>query len=304
MATTTPQLEEERNSLEIERESIMAQLNAQDGDAVPAQESVTPEGADHAAPTEEEVPAKVEGEEEPETEKKEVEGKPDREAKEEARKEKSWAEINRRKAEIDARAKTVADREAEIERLRAEAAEKAATAGQFSADDFDAAAKRFEAEGDDSMAEQARARANQIRQDVAAQKQKSERLRLENEWKTSVAKAKEDHPELNDPTSPLAKTVAEVFKNRPVMTTYPGGVQDAVAVAQLKLKADNVESLQKELDALRAKAEAQEKKLQPGGSTPSVPGTIKSFESLSMDEQGKYLAKLAKEADGVAEFFS
>lgn len=285
--------------MDSEREAIIAQMVAMDEaeSGVPAQASVTPEGADHAAPTGDEAVAESGKEAEPEGEQKGETDKPDKAAKEEARKEKSWAEINRRKAEIEAKAKALADREAEIERLRVEAAERAATAGKYTPEDFEAAANRFEAEGDDGMAKQARERANQLRHEVAAQKEKEQRQRMENEWKSAVAKAKDDHPELNDPESPLTKTMNEVLKNRPTFMTYPGGVQDAVVVAQLKLKADSVEALQKELDELRAKAEAQEKKLQPGGSTPVRPESEKTWDTLSTKEQGNLLLRMAMEAD-------
>ncbi len=287
-AETTPN--EQANSLDAQRDSILKQLQDEESGVA----SVPPEAGDHA-PATDDKPANG-GEQEPkpdaETEKK------SREEKEESRKDKTWQQLNAEKEDVR-RMKAEAERlRAEAEQLRAEAAERAKTAGQYTAEDFETAAQRFEAEGDAESAALAKERARQIRADVEAAKAKNQRQQYEADLKAVVAQARADHPELDDPENPLTKTVKEVMENRPVFKTYANGLIDAVRVAQLKLKADGVESLQKELDEVKSKLADAEKRLQPGGATPSAPErSSKGFDQLSSKEQRAILMSVAMAAD-------
>lgn len=290
---TTPKGQE--TNLESEREGYISQMKALLGEEPePAQASATPEAETRTTATEE----KPEPEEKPKAEPEAQKQEKDKKAKEAERLDKTWANANRRKSELDAREKDLAAREAEIDRLKEEAAQKATTAGMFTPEDFEAAAKSFEEAEDMKAAELARNRAKELRAETEAAKAKQARGKFESEMKKALALAKGERPDLNDPESPLAKTVTEVIANRPVFKTYPQGILDAVAVAELKLQADAAATVQKERDDLKARLAEIEKKLQPGGSTPGIPeAEMKPWEKLSQKERAEIIRQAAREAD-------
>lgn len=292
---TTP--EQSSEQMKAERDALISQMRELDGEEpLSAPEpKADPQAGSQPPATSESDAGKGEGVKPLE------EGQPPAEAgadKEAERKEKTWQQINAEKAALKAEREAISAEKAEAERLKQEAAEKNARAGQYQAEDYEAAAKRFEAEGDTDSAEQAREMARKLRVEVETQKQNAARDKFRSEWQDAVRQAKEDKPELADPENPLTKTLAEVFKNRPVFTSYPGGVADAVRIAELKLNSERVDSIQAERDKLQAQVDELQKKLQPGGATASVGETsAKEFKDLSLSEQGAILRKAAKQAD-------
>lgn len=292
------------NQLEAEKAAILEQLSSM-GDDISAftgqPASVTPEGSDHAEPTED-PPAPPDPDQDQGSGEDGAQGEAGKEGK--SRKEKSddrlnltWEEVNRQKEEI-ARVKAQAERDrAEAERLRLEAAERARSAGQFTPDDYDAAADHFESEGDMRNAELARKRAADLRSDLKAAEERRKREDYERQLRDAVNAARAAHPELDDPNNELTKTVNEILANRPAFNSYPNGIIDAVRVAEVKLRGDRVDALQAEVDALKAQLSEAKKRSQPGGDTPTVPKRERGFGSLSLDEQRSHLLRIAAEAD-------
>ena len=307
MSTETPQKTQEQTELTAERDALIAQMRELDGEepANAPEPQTDPQAGNQSPATAEEASVddgKVEVLKEGETPKS-VEGEGDaKEAKEAARKEKTWKQINEERERL-------ANERAEVARLKAEAATKAAQAGQYTPEDYLAAAKRWEAEGETEYAQEARAKAQSLKTEIAAIEENAKREAFKQEWQDAVRQAKEDKPELEDPNSDLTKLVQEAFKNRPVFQTYPGGVADAVRFAELGLTERKVNSIQAERDKLQAKVDELEKKLQPGGATPTAEtnNKSKSLESMTLAEQGEYWRKAAKAADrggGLAEFIA
>lgn len=304
MSTETPQKTQEQTELEAERTALILQMQKLDGEEpVSADEPQTDPQAGNQSPATAEEASVDDGSsvlKEGETPKP-VEGEGDAKlAKEAARKERTWKQINEEREKL-------ANERAEIARLKVEAATKAAQAGKYTPEDYLAAARRWEAEGETEYAAEARAKAQSLKAEIAAIEENAKREAFKAEWQDAVRQAKEDRPELEDPNSELTKLVQEAFRNRPVFQTYPGGVADAVRFAELGLTERKVNAIQAERDKLQAKVDELEKKLQPGGATPTAAtnNKPKSFEDMTLAEQGEYWRKVAKAADrggGVAEF--
>ena len=105
------------------------------------------------------------------------------------------------------------------------------------------------------------------------------------------------HPELKDSNSSLHKKVADLLNTKAVLRQYPGGIVDAVEIAQLALKTDNSTGLADEVEKLRKENAEFKKRLQPGVGSPSTPAPKKQFRDLSVAEQGAELRRMAVEFD-------
>lgn len=212
-------------------------------------------------------------------------------AKEAARKEKTWKEINEEKERIR-------QERAEIERLREESKRNAPQANK-EADDYDRIASEFDTEGKPEMAKLAREKANAARQ--SAQKQAAEASQGEflRKWNECYADQCDKHPDLADNESTLYKAVAAIMKKETILTQIPSGIQKAVEIVQHQINSARATDLQTKLDAANAKIEELNKKLAIGPGDPASPSSgEKSFDDMTEKEMEKHLrSQLARLPD-------
>ena len=98
----------------------------------------------------------------------------------------------------------------------------------------------------------------------------------------------------------LAAYVAEVLQERPILRTYASGINDAVAVAQLELKAGLASDLQAKVTELETQIAKLQNRVSPlTGGLPGQSGS-KSFEEMTPEEQGAFLRNEAVAIDAAA----
>ena len=172
------------------------------------------------------------------------------------------------------------------------------------ANEKELAAKKAEESGDFDGAEKLRDEAKFARRDAAAAKASAENVRKNpplNEkqrqekfvadQRTWLDKAAIDFPEFAKKDSALQKSTLEFFRQitstDPVVAKLPGFVYFCAERAALKSAADSVPSLTKELGELRTKVKDLEALTNPtpSGGVSKVPSSIKSWDSMSSDEQ-------------------
>ena len=223
--------------------------------------------------------------------------------KEKARREKTWAEINAEKEQLAADRKALEEERKRLaEEQHRQPAKPETPQSKYSAEDYDAAAKHFEAKGDYELAEQAKAKAAELR---AAQQPRPEqgsaaaapqnqvstpfgampREQFMTTWQSTLERLVKAEPDLANKDSELGKTTAEMLRTYPLLNHIPTGIQDAVAAAKLTIQARRVPVLEKELAAAKAELGRLNKTNSLRGGPPGMPPAgPKSIEDMSLDE--------------------
>ena len=265
--TEAPEKEDPSTDLETEREQILKALAEHDravsGEVhEPSSESSKPPG--DLAPGETEKKPEETSQEQPKT----------RQEKEDERKDRTWSRIQqdkeaaRQDREDAARIKAESEKfaEAELRKLR-----EARQTSVFRPENFDDAAERFEDEGNDEMAANARERAQHLRDELAAEKSELARFQAEQQWQANVEELAKDQPDLKVDGSELNETVKTVLQSNPLLQRYPDGIQHAVRAANLYIENRQLKDVQVRNDELQAQVKELEQKLHPGAATPVPP---------------------------------
>ncbi len=304
--------------LDQEMEAVQAAaLAADQGDNAPAQD--TPPAAASApasaSPEQTETPAaqgEAQQQQKPEPSKETPPTAPEgqkpesaftKAQKEKARREKTWAEINAEKEQLAADRKALEEERKRLaEEQHRQPAKPETPQSKYSAEDYDAAAKHFEAKGDYELAEQAKAKAAELRAAppprpeqgsaaAAPQNQVSTpfgampREQFMTTWQSTLERLVKAEPDLNNKDSELGRTTAEMLRTYPLLNHIPTGIQDAVAAAKLTIQARRVPVLEKELAAAKAELERLNKTNSLRGGPPGMPPAApKSIEDMSLDE--------------------
>ena len=223
-------------------------------------------------------------------------------AKNEARKSKSWKDINSQKEEIKRLREELDSDKAKLNERHQELNEGKAyrDSDGFSVADYEEAAEKLEGDGDYDLAEQTRSRA----QEVLAEGEKVEKghavEEAQKKWDDTRADLMRETPELKDSESELTKTANQILKDHPDLMYVPEGrgLRHAVQIAEWKIKAGKSESSQAEVKELTEKLTKLEKKMSiSGGFTNDRPDGERAFEDLSEEEQETHLRKAAMSLD-------
>jgi hypothetical protein len=212
-----------------------------------------------------------------------------KETKEQARKDKTWREINEEKERLRA------ERE-EIERLRGETAVDPKATKE--AEQYEEIARQFDEEGNEAMAKAAREKAREAMSRSQAKSEESRRQEFVRKWNATYADQCDKNPELSDANSPLYKGVAALLQKETILTHIPDGIAKAVEIVGNQIQAGRVSGLQAELDAAKAEIAELNKKLAIGGSDPAVQKGDKTFEDMTDAEQGEFLRRQAVALEG------
>ena len=252
---------------------------------------------------EQEVSAKSE----PESKAKQKEEKPKDQkskfAQEQQRKAKTWEQINAEKEAIKAEREAVKREREEWSRQREQST--AAESNSFrddkgyTAEDYEAAAKEFDADGDTQLAKAARAKADGVRKAAGAKQQQIQQERFNKSWAENYGRLSEKETWLKDQSSPEYKRTVELLQRVPFLTAMPDGLVHAVELMKLQDTAGRSQSLEAENKALKEQLNKLQQKTAIGKSVPAgqLKTEEKDFSRLSMKEQRDALMRASREFD-------
>ena len=220
-------------------------------------------------------------------------------AKNEERKTSSWKHINAEKEEIKRQreellkvAEELKGRQADLDDGKAYRDEKG-----FTAEDYENAAKRLKEEGDDDLASDAKERAKEVRTEADKSQQEREVKKQYGVFESKRQELMQKHEDLRDVNSDLTKAANAILQQYPSMANADG-LENAVKIAQLQMKAAGAEKSETQVKELTDKLNKLEKKMSvSGGFTSEKVDGGRSFDDLSEKEQEAHLLKAAAEHD-------
>jgi len=220
-------------------------------------------------------------------------------AKNEERKTSSWKHINAEKEEIKRQreellkvAEELKGRQADLDDGKAYRDEKG-----FTAEDYENAAKRLTEEGDDDLASDAKERAKEVRTEADKSQQEREVKKQHGAFESKRQELMQKHEDLRDVNSELTKAANAILQQYPSMANADG-LEHAVNIAQLQMKAAGAEKIETQVKELTDKLNKLEKKMSvSGGFTSEKVDGGRSFDDLSEKEQEAHLLKAAMNFD-------
>ena len=224
-------------------------------------------------------------------------------AQEQNRKAKTWEQINAEKEALKAEREAVRREREEWSKQREQS--KAAETSSFrdekgyTAEDYEAAAKEFEADGDSQLAKAARAKADGVRKAATERQQKAQQEKFAKAWSDSYARLSEKETWLKDQNSPEYKRTVELLQKVPMLTSMPDGLVHAVELMKLQDTASKAQSIEAENKALKEQLNKLQQKTAIGKSVPAgqLKAEEKDFSKLSLKEQREALLRAAREFD-------
>lgn len=224
-------------------------------------------------------------------------------AQEQNRKAKTWEQINAEKEALKAEREAVRREREEWSKQREQS--KAAETSSFrdekgyTAEDYEAAAKEFEADGDSQLAKAARAKADGVRKAATERQQKAQQEKFAKAWSDSYARLSEKETWLKDQNSPEYKRTVELLQRVPMLTSMPDGLVHAVELMKLQDTASKAQSIEAENKALKEQLNKLQQKTAIGKSVPAgqLKAEEKDFSKLSLKEQREALLRAAREFD-------
>jgi len=224
-------------------------------------------------------------------------------AQEQQRKAKSWEQINAEKEAIKAEREAVKREREEWSKQREQSS--AAESNSFrddkgyTAEDYEAAAKEFDADGDTQLAKAARAKADGVRKAAGAKQQQVQQERFNKSWAENYGRLSEKEVWLKDQSSPEYKRTVELLQRVPFLTAMPDGLVHAVELMKLQDTAGRSQSLESENKALKEQLNKLQQKTAIGKSVPAgqLKTEEKDFSRLSLKEQRDALMRAAREFD-------
>ena len=252
---------------------------------------------------EQEVSAKSESESKAKQKEEKPKDQKSKFAQEQQRKAKSWEQINAEKEAIKAEREAVKREREEWSRQREQST--AAESNSFrddkgyTAEDYEAAAKEFDADGDTQLAKAARAKADGVRKAAGAKQQQIQQERFNKSWAENYGRLSEKETWLKDQSSPEYKRTVELLQRVPFLTAMPDGLVHAVELMKLQDTAGRSQSLEAENKALKEQLNKLQQKTAIGKSVPAgqLKTEEKDFSRLSLKEQRDALMRAAREFD-------
>ena len=252
---------------------------------------------------EQEVSAKSESESKAKQKEEKPKDQKSKFAQEQQRKAKSWEQINAEKEAIKAEREAVKREREEWAKQREQSS--AAESNSFrddkgyTAEDYEAAAKEFDADGDTQLAKAARAKADGVRKAAGAKQQQVQQERFNKSWAENYGRLSEKEVWLKDQSSPEYKRTVELLQRVPFLTAMPDGLVHAVELMKLQDTAGRSQSLESENKALKEQLSKLQQKTAIGKSVPAgqLKTEEKDFSRLSMKEQRDALMRASREFD-------
>jgi hypothetical protein len=224
-------------------------------------------------------------------------------AQEQNRKAKTWEQINAEKEALKAEREAVRREREEWgkQREQSKAAETSSFRDEkgYTAEDYEAAAKEFDADGDSQLAKAARAKADGVRKAATERQQKVQQEKFAKAWSDSFSRLSEKETWLKDQNSPEYKRTVELLQKVPMLTSMPDGLVHAVELMKLQDTAGKAQSIEAENKALKEQLNKLQQKTAIGKSVPAgqLKAEEKDFSKLSLKEQREALLKASRAFD-------
>jgi len=169
----------------------------------------------------------------------------------------------------------------------------------YTAEDYEAAAKEFDADGDSQLAKAARAKADGVRKTVSVKQQQVQQERFTRTWADNFNKLSEKETWLKDQSTPEYKRTVELLHRIPILTTLPNGLAHAVELMKLQDTAGRYQSVEAENKSLKEQLNKLQQKTAIGKSVPAgqLKAEEKDFSKLSQKEQRDALMRATREFD-------
>lgn len=224
-------------------------------------------------------------------------------AQEQARKTKTWETINAEKQAIKAEKEALARERDEWQKQRqqteAKASETYRDEAGFTADDYEKAAKEFEADGDKDLAKAASKKAAEARKAAGEHQNKVQQERFNKAWEDTYVRLSDKEPDLKDPNSDLYKSTVDLIGRFQILRAAPDGLAHAVEIVKLQQSAARSQSLDAENKSLKEQLDKLQKKTAIGKGTATQPLKAEEtdFAKMPIKEQRERLMKAAREFD-------
>lgn len=178
---------------------------------------------------------------------------------------------------------------------------------EFSPEQLEAAAEKFDKQGQFDLAEEARAAAKAKRERPAAPaapatqpgqppaEQSAAFAAAQAEWKANLAAAEKADPELTDPNSPLRKEVVDTLNSYQILRQYPQGITHAVEIVKMRREALAAGELRKQVAALEARLKAAEAQVLPAVGSPEGGIAPRGLADMSDADAERELLRMAAE---------
>ena len=224
-------------------------------------------------------------------------------AQDQNRKTKTWEQINAEKEAI--RAEREAVRREREEWIKQREQSTVADTNSFrdekgyTAEDYEAAAKEFDADGDSQLAKAARAKADNVRKAAGERQQKVQQEQFQKSWAENYGKLSEKEAWLKDQNSSEYKRTVQLLNNFPLLTATPDGLVHAVEIVKLQNAAERSQSMEAENKSLKEQLSKLQQKTAIGKSVPAgqLKAEEKDFSKLSLKEQRDALMRATREFD-------
>ena len=224
-------------------------------------------------------------------------------AQDQNRKTKTWEQINAEKEAIRAEREAVRREREEWSKQREQSSVADTNSFRdekgYTAEDYEAAAKEFDADGDSQLAKAARAKADGVRKTVSVKQQQVQQERFTKTWADNFNKLSEKETWLKDQSTPEYKRTVELLQRIPILTTLPNGLAHAVELMKLQDTAGRFQSVEAENKALKEQLNKLQQKTAIGKSVPAgqLKTEEKDFSRLSQKEQRDALMRATREFD-------
>jgi hypothetical protein len=219
------------------------------------------------------------------------------------RKTKTWEQINAEKEAIRAEREAVRREREEWSKQREQSSVADTNSFRdekgYTAEDYEAAAKEFDADGDSQLAKAARAKADGVRKTVSVKQQQVQQERFNKSWAENYSRLSEKEVWLKDQSSAEYKRTVQLLQRIPILTTLPNGLAHAVELMKLADTAGKSQSLESENKALKEQLNKLQQKTAIGKSVPAgqLKTEEKDFSRLSQKEQRDALMRATREFD-------
>lgn len=218
--------------------------------------------------------------------------------KDSARLDKTWKQVNEEKDRIRADKEALEQERKELDRQKANRTNEFKDSEGYTADDYRKTAEAWEQDGEYDRAKWAKKQAEVVDKEAKDAQTNAAQEKFREEWQRNFDKAAEEHPDLNTRTSELHKDVMQLMQDKPFLSSYPEGINDAVEVVRMRGASLEAKELQAKLSEAEKEIEEYRGKLSIGGSPPTERlAGAKGFNDMTVDEQEKALEQVADDFD-------
>ena len=220
-----------------------------------------------------------------------------REAKEMERKMRSWSSLNTEKEKHQKRVEEFDQRQEKWKLQQMESTNELRDEEGYSAKDYDKVEAEFREDGEDKLADEAKANAESLRESERVTAQKLNQKDFSKTFSDNYASARTNYPDLGNHDSELFKRTEQVFLHYPELLGDADGPRKAAWVASRDILATQAESFRDENQRLTNELDEYKSKLSIGGSQPAPRPANKEFMDMDTDARFQVLTDNAAQMD-------